>query len=142
MQKKERNLTEIIRSAGFRATKPRLSLLSFLEKAKYPLSIQEVALGLRNNVDQVTVYRMIESFTVAGIVREVNLQGDRPKYELADVENDHHHIVCTKCRKVEDFIGCGIGRVEKSALQKSEKFATITGHSFDLYGLCNACVRA
>ena len=140
MQKKERDLSEIIRSAGFRATKPRLALLAYLAKAKYPLNIQEVALGLKNKVDQVTVYRMIESFKSAGLVREVNLQGDRPKYELADAE-DHHHIVCTKCRKVEDFTGCDAECTAKKALKQSRSFAKITGHSFDLYGLCNTCAR-
>jgi Fe2+ or Zn2+ uptake regulation protein len=141
MQKEKKDLAEVIRSAGFRATRPRLSLLSFLEKADFPLSIQEIVDGLTRKVDQVTVYRMIESFKTAGLVREVNLQGDRPKYELADAENDHHHIVCTKCHRVEDFVGCGVERIEKKALQGSRQFAAITGHSFDLYGLCNTCAK-
>lgn len=140
MQKNTQNLAEIIRSAGFRATKPRLALLSFLEKEGTLLSIQEIVSGLKNKVDQVTVYRMIEAFKGAGIVREVNLQGDRPKYELADAQ-DHHHIVCTNCRRVEDFDGCDAENLEKRALRQSRSFAKITGHSFDLYGLCNTCAK-
>lgn len=132
---------EKLGEAGFRATKPRLALLSFLEKKSAPLLISEIVSGLKpHKVDQVTVYRMIEAFTKAGIVREVNLQGDRPRYELADLEHDHHHIVCTNCRKVEDFVDCDTERLEKKALQQSH-FSKITGHSFDLYGLCDSCAK-
>ena len=130
---------DILNAAGFRATKPRIALLSFLDNSTIPLLINEIVSGLKSaKVDQVTVYRMIEAFKTAGIVREVNLQGERPRYELADIEHDHHHIVCTNCRKVEDFVGCDTSKLEKKALQQSH-FAKVTGHSFDLYGLCNSC---
>ncbi len=142
MQKEEQNLADSIRTAGFRATKSRILVLNFFERAKYPLSVRKVVLGLKNKVDQVTVYRMIDAFNSAGVVREVNLRGERPKYELTDAGDDHHHIVCTSCRKVEDFVGCDVERVEKKALNHSRSFSKITGHSFDLYGLCNRCVRA
>ncbi len=139
---KKGSLTERIRGVGFRATKPRLLLLSFLEKAKSPLSILEIAAKLKGNgIDQVTVYRMVDAFKRAGLVREVNVLQGRSQYELNDVENDHHHIVCTNCHKVEDFIGCDSQRVEKKALNQSRSFSTITGHSFDLYGLCNTCTK-
>ena len=111
-------------------------------KTKYPLSIQEIINGLgRKNVDQVTVYRTVNSFKDKGVIREVNLQGDLPRYELSDTENDHHHIVCTKCNRLEDFIGCEALKMEKKILSKSQNFSKITGHSFDFYGLCNKCSK-
>ena len=130
---------EILRKAGFRATKPRVALLTLFSTASTPLSIlQSVTHLVPKKIDQVTIYRMIEAFKSAGIVREVNFQGERPRYELSDTEHDHHHIVCTNCHKIEDFIGCDITKLEKRALQQSH-FAKVTGHSFDLYGLCNSC---
>ena len=138
----ENNLTEIIRKAGFRATDARLSVISFLMKAKYPLSIQEIIDGLgRSDFDQVTVYRTVNSFRDKGLVREVNLRGDDPRYELSDSKNDHHHIVCTKCHRIEDFIGCVAEKIEKKVLYESSTFSKITGHSFDFYGLCNKCAK-
>lgn len=135
------DIGRMLRGAGFRATKPRLLAVSFLQKKRNPLLISEMISGLQSNkIDQVTLYRMIEAFTRAGIVREVNLQGERPRYELADLEHDHHHIVCTNCRKVEDFVGCDSERMEKKALSQSH-FSKITGHSFDLYGLCDSCTK-
>jgi Fe2+ or Zn2+ uptake regulation protein len=144
----ESSIIEMIRKAGFRATSQRKSLISFLCKKQYPLSIQEIIAGLsrdisnnRDTVDQVTVYRMIEAFKRAEILREINLHGDRPRYEISDTKNDHHHIVCTKCHKLEDFIGCDYEEIKKKALRKSRSFTKITGHAFDLYGLCASCAK-
>jgi Fe2+ or Zn2+ uptake regulation protein len=141
MEKTRVDFKAILRRVGFRATEPRLELLSFLSKQHLPLSIIEIASGLKpKRIDQVTVYRMVEAFAKAGIASEVNLKGERPRYELSDTEHDHHHIVCTSCHKVEDFIGCNTTQLEKKALHQSH-FSKVTGHSFDLYGLCNSCAR-
>ncbi len=131
---------DVLRGAGFRATKPRLALISLLQGSCTPLSIGEIVEKMRRTSDMVTVYRMIEACTKAGIVREVNLQGDKPRYELSD-ENDHHHIVCTDCGVIEDFIDETHGKIGRLVLARSKQFKAITGHSFDLYGLCNSCAK-
>jgi Fe2+ or Zn2+ uptake regulation protein len=138
MEKTE--VAEKIRRAGFRATKQRIALISFLIKAERPIRIQEIADALNGSIDPVTVYRMVDAFKKVGIVREVNLRGTHPRYELTD-EHDHHHIVCTDCGRVEDFIDTAHEKIEAKVLARSRSFKKITGHSFDLYGLCKACVR-
>ncbi|HTR19051.1 MAG TPA: Fur family transcriptional regulator [Candidatus Paceibacterota bacterium] len=137
---KNEHVAEALRRAGFRATRQRIALHSFLAKTTRPLLIQEVVEGLRKSIDPVTVYRMMDAFKKAGVVREVNLRGDHPRYELED-EHDHHHIVCTDCGRVEDFTEHTHERVEKQVLARSKAFKKITGHAFDLYGLCNTCAR-
>jgi Fe2+ or Zn2+ uptake regulation protein len=129
----------LLQKAGFKATGPRIALATLFESTTTPLAIAEIVSKLKyQKVDQVTVYRMVEAFKKANVIREVNLQGERPRYELSDTEHDHHHIVCTACHKVEDFVGCDVHQLEKKALRQSN-FAKVTGHSFDLYGLCNSC---
>lgn len=128
-----------IREAGFRATSQRIALIAHLSTLRAPQTIQDIAHTLADVCDPVTVYRMIEAFKQKGIVREVNIHGERPLYELVDVGDDHHHLVCTNCRKVEDFIGCDIEQIARDALAHSRHFSSVTSHSFDLYGLCKAC---
>jgi Fur family ferric uptake transcriptional regulator len=140
MKKADSQNADLIRKAGFRATKQRLALMSFLAKAHEPLLIQEIAEGLKGTMDQVTTYRVLAAFKRADLVREVNLRGELPKYELSD-EHDHHHIVCTDCGRIEDFTDETHEKVEHRVLAKSKSFKSITGHSFDLYGLCNVCAR-
>jgi Fur family ferric uptake transcriptional regulator len=133
------NGTDLVRRAGFRATKQRVALISFLAKTHRPLLVQEIADGLRGTMDGVTTYRMLAAFKRAGLVREVNLRGGHPRYELDD-EQDHHHIVCTDCGRIEDFTDEAHEKVGTRVLAKSKAFKKITGHSFDLYGLCKTCV--
>ncbi|HUO55917.1 MAG TPA: transcriptional repressor [Candidatus Paceibacterota bacterium] len=133
---------DVIRKAGFRATKPRLLILSFLRKSPYPVSIEEVIKGVgRKNVDQVTVYRTLEAFHKAGIVAQIDFHHGHAHYELKDKRRDHHHIICTNCEKIEDFTGCGADELADRALHQAKGFATVTDHSVELFGLCKTCAK-
>lgn len=139
----ERDLDGLIRKADLRVTTPRRHLLSLLSKQPYPMTIQEICIKLsRYHIDQVTVYRIVEVFKNSGLLREVDLRQGRPRYEIADVEDDHHHVVCVKCDKIEDFEGCDYEKLAQKALQQVRGFAKIESHSFELFGLCNTCVKA
>ena len=133
---------EMIRSAGFRATKQRVALVSFLTKVQRPLLVQEIADGIAELSWTAChrIRRMLAAFKRAGLVREVNLRGEHPRYERAD-EHDHHHIVCTDCGRIEDFTDKAHGQVEEKVLARSKAFKKITGHSFDLYGVCKTCTK-
>jgi Fur family ferric uptake transcriptional regulator len=138
----ENELANIIRNAGFRATKPRLLVLSFLQKVEYPADIKEIIAGVgRKNVDQVTVYRILDAFKKAGVVVQVDFQHGRAYYELKDAKHDHHHIICTGCDKIEDFTGCDYDKLANKALGQTKGFARVTNHSLELFGLCNTCVK-
>lgn len=134
-------MAERVRNSGFRATKQRVLLLSYLQRMKYPASIKEIGKALaKQRIDQATVYRMMEAFARAGLVREIAGMHNEPHYEFNDPANDHDHIVCSSCHKVEDLSGLHEKNVEQKALSKSRSFSTIQSHAFTLYGLCRSCV--
>lgn len=132
-------LSEEIRAAGHRATVPRIAVLTFMRKAKYPLSIQEIAKGVGKKIDEVTVYRIVEAFALTGLLRQSDL-GQGRVYEYAK-KNDHHHLICTVCKKISDFTGCGVDVVVQKALKQTRGFAEVKSHSFELFGLCTACAQ-
>jgi Fur family ferric uptake transcriptional regulator len=137
----DQEIQRILRAAGLRATKPRIALVSLFQKSPAPLPVTEIVETMKDTIDMVTVYRMIEALTKAGILREVNLHGDKARFELTDTKHDHHHIVCTNCKRIEDFTDDAHEKIEQRVLTHSKDFSSITDHSFDLYGLCNACAR-
>jgi len=138
----EKSLVEAIRNCGIRATTPRLRVLAFLQQSKYPLSVKGIVSGVgRMNIDQVTVYRILDTFKKAGLVVQVDFQQGCAYYELKDAKHDHHHIVCTECHRVEDFTGCDYAKLAVKALQQVKAFAKVTHHSLELFGLCHSCIN-
>ena len=145
MKKKTENKAgceaNIVRQAGLRATKPRLALLSLLQTAKYPLNIKELSEKL-GTADQVTLYRTLNTFKKADIVNQIDFHDNATRYEYKDTEHDHHHIICVACKKVDDFVGCDYEKLSQEVLKQAPRFAEITGHSFEFFGKCRACINS
>ena len=132
------NSADILRKANLRATSPRRAVLSYLGKEGRPLSIKEIKRQFPR-IDLATLYRMMETFEKARVVIRVNLGGNYACFELKSV-SDHHHIVCTNCNRIEDFADKVHEKIASRVLKHSRSFTELTGHSFELYGLCNTCV--
>lgn len=135
------DMKEMLRKAGYRATVGRVRLLEFLQKAGRPLSIRAILdLSKGRRLDQATLYRALESFAHAGLVSRVDLNSGIVQYEFAPDKEHHHHLVCTECEKVEDVFGCDQAAFTNRALKRSKEFAQVDAHSFELFGVCRACV--
>src|SRR3989344_2488939 len=95
---------DTLKASGLRATTPRVAIFDILEKASYPMGVQEVKKKLRaKRIDTATIYRTLETFKHARLVAHVDFQLGRALYELTEGKPDHHHIVCQKCNKIQDF---------------------------------------
>lgn len=127
-----------LRGLGLRVTAPRIAILATLRAAPEPLSIETILGRLpRGSADQATVYRTLESFVQKGLVHEVVFVPGRTLYEL--VGDEHHHIVCTRCGRVEDIHIEDCGRFERDALRESKYFKHIERHALELFGICDRC---
>lgn len=130
----------LLRQAGYKATPARLAILQLLEKNTRPISIQEIQqqFGRKKTMDQATIYRTLEVLQLMGLIRSVDLHQGRSYYELHD-PHDHHHIICVKCERIEDFSGCKIESLQQRALKQTSGFAKILEHSLELFGVCKKC---
>ncbi len=133
--------THILKKAGLKVTKPRTRILDLFSEECKPMNVEAVVSLLKKDpVDTVTVYRTLESFREAGIIKIVDLRKNSTFYELN--HSHHHHITCTSCGAVEGFELCDIEITATSLLQKSRMFKRITDHSLELFGLCKSCAKA
>ena len=131
----------IIRDLNLRVTPSRIALVQLLQRAQKPKSIDEIAEQLEDvGMDRATIYRNLVIFQGKNLVRQVDLHRDHGYYEWND-HSDHHHLICTKCRKIQDFHGCDFAQIEKNALKQAPDFSKITEHSFELFGVCKQCDR-
>ncbi len=126
----------LLRTYKLKATVPRAGVLSLLRASKKPLSAQDI-IGKLKKIDSVTVYRTLEQFAECGLISRVNISKERAYYEY--VHSHHHHVVCTGCGKMEDIKNCATTTSEKTVLKSTKKFAQISSHSLEYFGLCNSC---
>lgn len=134
------DLRVTLKEAGFKATPGRLQLLEALSKVDEPLSVLKIQKRLHKKLNEVTLYRALEAFAAAGLVRRVDLNHDHAHYELVLGRAHHDHVVCTACGMVEDVEGCTLTHLEHRAL-KSSHFKSIYSHNLEFFGLCRTCSK-
>lgn len=140
MRKQIEDFAEIVRAHGLKATEARIRLLALLSRERHPLSVLEIEKKLGTDADTVTLYRTLEAFSDARIVRRADFAGREARYELAHGREHHHHLVCRNCGDVEDVATCGEAKIETVALAASKKFSSIQDHALEFFGTCRKCI--
>lgn len=137
-----------LRARGERLTPVRRLMIELFVQSEAPISAEDVRAALAEKkvtVNKTTVYREFEFLLTAGFIRPVYLNDQRKYYELALLDNEHHHhVVCRDCGRIEDI---ELGDIEKllvpleKRLAKKIKFADIR-HSLEFFGWCGKCHQA
>lgn len=129
-----------LKSAGLKATFPRLKILDIFRRADErhqsaedvyrTLIAEDVDIGLA------TVYRVLTQFEQAGILVRSQFDGGKAVFELND--GDHHdHLICTNCGKVVEFSDQDIEK-RQHKIAKDQGFV-LESHTMLLYGICPEC---
>ena len=134
-----RKITDL-KTAGLKATTPRIKILELLESgADQHFSAEDIFSVLKDNGDDIglaTVYRVLTQFEEAGIVCRHRFEDGRALFELNTGEH-HDHIVCLQCGKVEEFVDEVIEKRQREIAAKAG--FEMTDHCLYIYGLCNTC---
>lgn len=119
-----------------RSTRQRSAIQEAIQAADRPLLAQEV-LELAGLVVPklgiATVYRNLKAMVEDGILRQVVLPGENPRFELAG-HGHHHHFRCNQCNKVFDIHSC-----PTDLAMLAPKGFKIEDHDLTLYGRCRDC---
>ncbi len=99
-----------LRQRGIRLTRQRQLLLDLLDKSGQHLdaeALYQMARLKDPKLNRVTVYRTLKLLKEGGLVDELDLMhytGDQHYYETR-TKQEHAHIICLRCGKVEEFYG-------------------------------------
>ena len=132
---------ERIRSAGLRVTEPRRAVLEALHERPHASADElfgQVAVALPQTSLQ-SVYNALGDFVDAGLVRRIEPAGRPGLFELR-VDDNHHHLVCSGCGRVED-IDCAVGPAPCLTPSDSHGF-TIAAAEVTFWGTCPECAAA
>jgi len=130
-----------LRKRGFKLTTQRKAIISVLGDCSEhlrPSDIHEKLCRKHPGIGLVTVYRTLELLQENGLLCEVHI-GDscRSYLKRRQPGEHHHHLICHKCGRVEDFTDCELDRL-KRRLERETGYR-ITLHLLEFMGLCPQC---
>lgn len=127
-----------LRAAGLRVTAPRLATLDAVEHLPHA-DADDVARAVRERLGTVSrqaVYDVLNALTEVELLRRVSVGGRSMRYELHRHDN-HHHLVCTQCGRLED-IACVVGEAPCLTPHDDHGF-TVEVAEVVFRGLCSTC---
>ena len=131
-------LEQMLRDAGLRVTRPRLSVLAAVHE--HPHADTDRLIGtVRGELGAVShqaVYDVLRALTTAGLVRRIQPAGSVARYE-ARVGDNHHHVVCRSCGVIADA-DCALGEAPCLTASHDHGFA-IDEAEVIYWGLCPDC---
>jgi Fur family transcriptional regulator, stress-responsive regulator len=128
----------LLRAAGLRVTTPRLAVLALLAQGGHH-TVDELADAVRERIGAVStqaVYDVLGALVDSGLARLIEPAGSPRRYE-ARVADNHHHLVCRRCGRIED-VDCAVG--EAPCLTPADiRGFTLDEAEVTWWGTCPAC---
>lgn len=128
----------LLRTAGLRVTATRTAVFEALT-AKPHASADEVFDRIREALPGTSiqsVYNALGDFVDAGLARRIEPAGRPGMFELR-VDDNHHHMVCTSCGRVED-VDCVVGAAPCLHAPEGSGF-DVRSAEVTFWGLCPNC---
>jgi len=125
---------------GLRSTDQRRLIVETFFHSPNHVSIEELLAQVRAHdpkVGYATVYRTLKLLTESGIAFERRFGDGLTRYELADGEAHHDHLICIECGRITEFEEPEIEQLqEKVALRYGYD---LRSHKHEMYGVCPDC---
>ena len=137
-------LGEGLHKDGKRLTPQRLKVLNLFENigAGKHLSAEEVHEKLAQSSSKVslaTIYRTLRLLVEMGLLHELEFSEGGHRYELLSNETaDHHHLICIRCGRTEEFENDAVVKAGKVAA-KVKGFKLIES-SLNVRAICPNCI--
>jgi Fur family transcriptional regulator, ferric uptake regulator len=126
-----------LKSAGLKATLPRLKILNLFETSQErhmsAEDVYKILLKAGSDVGLATVYRVLTQFEQAGLLIRHHFESGKSVFELNHGKH-HDHIVCLQCGRVEEFYDETIEGIQNKVAQ--ERGFSIKDHSLYIYADC------
>jgi Fur family peroxide stress response transcriptional regulator len=134
-------LVAACRRRGLKITPQRLEIFRELSGGTGHPSVEEIYDRIHTRMPTVsldTVYRTLAMLSEAGVISRVEVLDDHSRFD-ANPEK-HHHFVCVRCKRVEDFYWPDFDGL---ALPPDVKrLGEAQSPQVEVRGICSACLRA
>ena len=104
------------------------------------LSVDQIRRTLReqgSHVGLATVYRTLDLLVKSGLVRAHDFGQGFRRYEAMPAQAHHHHLICLRCGRVEEFEHERLERM-LPIIADEHRFQP-ERHRLEIYGVCHDC---
>jgi Fur family transcriptional regulator, peroxide stress response regulator len=129
---------QICAEYGIPVTHQRQVLYEVMQGMEGHPSPEEVYARVKKKVPSIsmaTVYKNIHLFVESGVFRKMSLHHGSLRVEMND--ELHHHLVCSKCKRISDIGDKELGLVSKRS--RLPGGFLVERYAVDVIGLCAKC---
>jgi len=125
-----------IKDAGLKLTPQRLAILDYLKNNLEHPSAEDVYKAIAERFPTMsfaTVYNTLDTLREKRVIQELTIDPRKKRFD-PDPE-PHHHLICTKCKRILDIhidYQLHVPEEEKSGFE-------IAGNHIEFYGICPEC---
>lgn len=137
LEKLRQSLDDYMTEKGLRTTEQRRLIVTTLFDSNDHLTIDEILERVRAvdpRVGYATVYRTMKMLAEGGIANELRFGDGATRYEVADEDSHHDHLICTECGYIVEFEEPLIEELQERVA--SHYGFVVTDHKHELYGHC------
>lgn len=131
-------VTKILKENGYKVTPQRLAVFNILKNTKEHPCVDSIYTKLQPmypTMSLATVYKSLEVFKNIGLIQELNVGEGSFRYDYNT--NQHPHIICTKCGRVDDIDDEML--FDLSDIVESKTGYKLTKQQLYFYGYCPKC---
>lgn len=125
---------------GLRSTGQRRVIIDTFFESTEHLTLDQLLRQVKAvdpRIGYATVYRTMKMMVESGIVHEHKFGDGFTRFELADSDSHHDHLICLECGSITEFEEPLIEELqERIAARYSFK---VSDHKHELYGVCSSC---
>ena len=132
------NITSIFKEKKLKLTPQRLAVYQYLMGTKDHPSAEAIYKALQPiypTMSLATVYKALKTLVEVGLVQEINVGEGNFRYDAT--VNDHAHIQCLKCSRVDDLEIDSFPNLNQIAAENSKY--EIKWNKLFFYGVCVSC---
>ena len=142
MLKEEKIFKEFLKRNNLKQSIQRKLILRTFLKTKKHMTIDELYQLVREeypNIGYATVYRTLKLLYQSGLGRELKFEDGIMRFEHNFKYPHHDHIICIKCKRVEEVYDPMIRKLYKKMAKKAG-FSNVR-HRLQIYGICKKCAK-
>jgi Fur family ferric uptake transcriptional regulator len=142
LERFRQRLQQYMARKGLRSTDQRKVIVETFFDSPNHVSIEELLTQVRardKKVGYATVYRTLKLLSECGVAFERRFGDGLTRYELADAESHHDHLICVECGKITEFEEPKIEELQEKVAKRYGY--ELRNHKHEMYGVCSDCRR-